>query len=306
MRVFKVSRTSPESWHDGVFTEPLTFELAQAFGHIVPKEFQAMFTFLDDDYVGVWLVYFVIQMTPFGTPEIHHFELTGPSSEIKNGLNFETRLRKHVDTKRVERWHLQYVERNLNDLLRTATINVAEKWIYDDTGTTPRWSRPHNSIERFFTDDEKKILKKSLEKRLHQKITPEFLKRISEIYLEAAKESSKPTKAVANYFGKDIKTAQSWVKRARDQRLLPPTTRGKISGGSSPISSTPRTKKTTQKEISQPVPNRKKSDLSDLDGLMEEGNVLAISKKNAVLVESEASSKGANLNNRRRPSNVKN
>jgi hypothetical protein len=58
------------------------------------------------------------------------------------------------------------------------------------------------------------------------------LREAAGIYLTAIAENKPPTKAVAEHYGISIGGASNLLSRARSVGLLPPTSRGKASGGS--------------------------------------------------------------------------
>lgn len=50
---------------------------------------------------------------------------------------------------------------------------------------------------------------------------------VARVYLEAV-PTGKPTKAVVEELGMQRKTAEVWIRKARDRGLIPPTTKGRI------------------------------------------------------------------------------
>jgi hypothetical protein len=57
------------------------------------------------------------------------------------------------------------------------------------------------------------------------KITDAFLREVAKVYRENI--SDRPTQAVAEYFGKQHRTAAYYVHEARERKILRPTTKGK-------------------------------------------------------------------------------
>lgn len=58
------------------------------------------------------------------------------------------------------------------------------------------------------------------------RLTPEHLKAVATVYLQALKNGDGPTRAVANHFGIPHSTAAKWVARARREGDLNPTIKG--------------------------------------------------------------------------------
>jgi len=79
------------------------------------------------------------------------------------------------------------------------------------------------------TAQELKALQKLIGEKIRQKITKEVLVEVAKIYTsEAEALGGKPVKAVQDHFGGSYRSAQDYVRKARDEGYLPQTTRGKI------------------------------------------------------------------------------
>jgi uncharacterized protein (UPF0216 family) len=76
---------------------------------------------------------------------------------------------------------------------------------------------------------ELKVLQKIIGEKIRQKITSEVLVEVARIYTsEAQALGGKPVKAVQDYFGGSYRSAQDYVRKAREEGYLPQTTRGKV------------------------------------------------------------------------------
>jgi hypothetical protein len=76
---------------------------------------------------------------------------------------------------------------------------------------------------------ELKVLQKLIGEKIRQKITGEVLAEVARIYTsEAQALGGKPVKAVQDHFGGSYRSAQDYVRKAREEGYLPQTTRGKV------------------------------------------------------------------------------
>jgi hypothetical protein len=76
---------------------------------------------------------------------------------------------------------------------------------------------------------ELKVLQKLIGEKIRQKITGEVLVEVAKIYTsEAQALGGKPVKAVQDHFGGSYRSAQDYVRKAREEGYLPQTTRGKV------------------------------------------------------------------------------
>jgi hypothetical protein len=76
---------------------------------------------------------------------------------------------------------------------------------------------------------ELKVLQKLIGEKIRQKITSEVLAEVARIYTsEAQALGGKPVKAVQDHFGGSYRSAQDYVRKAREKGYLPQTTRGKV------------------------------------------------------------------------------
>lgn len=243
----------PAPWKVHVYTRPLSGRSVKALGQDFPQEFRALFAFEDVTNGQVWTVAFYIKVTDYGTPEVLETIFSGASEtakEMQKRFVFpeEDSLLIPPDgpfppdeAQKITREQLRFVGREWERLLRTAMINVAEKWQKDERNPAVAWTRGFgNLLEHKFESDEKRILRKAIDSGLRAKIDDEFLKKVSVIYLQAAQVSHKPTQTVAEYFSKDIKTAQGWVTKARALGMIPPGERGRVSKSEVVLEKTPR------------------------------------------------------------------
>ena len=79
-----------------------------------------------------------------------------------------------------------------------------------------------------FSESEIKTLLKDIDKKIRQKITPDFLAEVARIYTEAGLRGERPIKAIEEFYKCSYRTAQDYATKARELKLLPETTPGKV------------------------------------------------------------------------------
>ena len=80
-----------------------------------------------------------------------------------------------------------------------------------------------------FNAKDLKDLQKLIGVKIRQKITRDLLSEVADIYNdEGTRIGGKPVKAIQTRFNCSYRTAQDYVRYAREEKLLPPTTAGKV------------------------------------------------------------------------------
>jgi predicted nucleic acid-binding protein len=93
---------------------------------------------------------------------------------------------------------------------------------------------PDGELQRVYlerkplTESEVKKLLKEIDKKIRQKLTPEFLGEVARIYTEAGLRGERPIKAIEEFYKCSYRTAQDYATKARTLKLLPETTPGKV------------------------------------------------------------------------------
>ena len=153
------------------------------------------------------------------------FFIDGQRNFTDKQLEEYRRLTPEADS--VERWQIKVIEQYRFQLLQLAirlAIEMGEPGYLDFPTGVDRWWSPIPALGT----KEIKELQKKIDKRLRQKITPELLRKVAEIYTEAGLRNEKPVKAVQEFYKCAYRTAQDYVTYARQQSFLPPTTPGKV------------------------------------------------------------------------------
>ena len=234
-------------------SEPGQNEPTKFGEHVIAKEFRSIFKFKDGE--KTWSVYFTIKITELGTPKLLGVEVTGSRAKhpkpITRSINFHEATQKEIDewdknrgwvTKEeieelnrlqpeadsVERWQLKIVEQFRFQLLELGIRLAVE------LGNPMKKQSPDGEWQlvymprKPFSKSEIKTLLKDIDKKIRQKITPDFLKEVARIYTEAGLRGERPIKAIEEFYKCSYRTAQDYATKAREQKLLPETTPGKV------------------------------------------------------------------------------
>lgn len=225
------------------FVEPNESEPTTFGDHIIPERFLAFFFFKDKE--KKWSVVLSVAISDFGTPNLKGVEITGSTPPHPKPLTreisaknpnppawTEEQLEEHrrltPPSESVERWQLKVVEQYRFQLLELALRLAVE------LGNETRLLYPDGIVRRLwvsrepFTPAELKKLQRQIDKKIRQKITPDFLAEVARIYTEAGLRKENPIKAVQERFKCSYRTAQEYATKCREIKLLPETTPGKV------------------------------------------------------------------------------
>lgn len=237
-------------------SEPGHSEPTKFGEHVIAKEFNSFFKFKDGK--KTWLTCFSIEITELGTPKlksvtiqgsvathpkplagriidstnkdevIESLTLTGKLPPIHSDEEIEERIQLAPKPESVQRWQLKIVEQYRFQLLELAIRLAIElghpsKMKTPDGGFQIMWDprEPFNASEI-------KALLNDIDKKIRQKITPDFLAEVAGIYTEAGLRGERPIKAIQEFYKCSYRTAQDYATKAREIKLLPETTPGKI------------------------------------------------------------------------------
>lgn len=225
-------------------------EVAYVDGLLVPKRFTALFTFYEEGKrVKIWGLRFRIYISENGTPVLWNIQVEGsfePEYQdiritqdlaMQDPDKWKPPVKKKSDKEEspitegerlgavsIQRWQLKVLESQRFNLLELAMrLAITTTTQVTENGIT--WWRIEN--KDFSAADLKKI-KMSVERKLRQKITPDLLKQVAEIYTKAELSGEPPIQALQNHFHLKHRTAQEYATRARRLGLLPETPRGVV------------------------------------------------------------------------------
>ena len=233
------------------YSEPGNSEPTKMGEYVVAKSFESFFAFKDGD--KKWFVKFGVTISDLGTPKLNEVSIYGSRLPHPSPLRTESPFASHAEfmeilggtkeiftrdqlknwekllpeAESIQRWQIKVIEQYRFQLLELGiqlAIQRGKPTILEhSTGKNRYWLE-----QKPLDTSEIKKLQKIIDKKLRQKITPELLKKVSEIYTEAGLRNEKPVKAVQEFYKCAYRTAQDYVSYARAQNFLPPTTPGKV------------------------------------------------------------------------------
>jgi hypothetical protein len=236
-------------------SEPGHSEPTKFGEHVIAKEFETIFQFKDGE--KTWNAFFRVRITELGTPKLLSVQVTGsrakhpkplvktwdasnmdelierfrspgklPPTWSEEQIEEFNRLQPEADS--VERWQLKIVEQFRFQLLELG-IRLAIELGHPMKQKTPdgKWQVVYMPRDPFTEPEIKKLLK-DIDKKIRQKITPDFLAEVARIYTEAGLRGERPIKAIEEFYKCSYRTAQDYATKAREQKLLPETTPGKV------------------------------------------------------------------------------
>ena len=229
-------------------------------GRVIPKWFTGLFSFEDKhvkdittgktrpkDENKTWDVKFRVAISENGTPSLYSVEVNGsfravklaktnnypPDFFIPKGVSSpserelvssERELPNLLRRESVERWQLKLVEQYRFQMLELALWLAISSVTPISEGNKTYWSL----TEKSFNADEMRVITKSISKRIRQKITPDFLKEVADIYTEAGLNQDDPVQALMRRYKCAHRTASEYASKARNIGLLPPTEPGVV------------------------------------------------------------------------------
>ncbi len=226
------------------FVEPNQSKAITFNGYLVPEEFVSCFTFKDQE--KKWEVFFRIKISELGTPTLKSVEINGskpphpkplrreisaknPNPPAWTKEEFDEFDRLNPPSESVERWQLKVVEQYRFQLLELALVLLVQTRGVEDYLRYPSGEVRKLWVSRApLTQEELKKLQKQIDKKIRQKITPEFLEEVARVYTEAGLRKENPIKAVQERFKCAYRTAQEYATKCREINLLPETTPGKV------------------------------------------------------------------------------
>lgn len=216
-------------------------------GKPIPSEFRAFFSFYEETTpLKTWDIKFSICITEEGTPVLMSVQVNGSfavSVDFKITQDFNKQdpdkfkpvkamysqesvkpITNPNKRESVQRWQLKVAEQYRFQLLEIALLlAVTNLKRMEEKGEV--WWRFE---EQPFSMDSINKLRKSIATKIRQKITPEFLKEIAEIYSEATLRGERPIQAIQERFNCPHRTAQDYATKARAIGFLPHTSPGKV------------------------------------------------------------------------------
>jgi hypothetical protein len=215
----------------------------------LPKAFYAEFSLIDwgskrktakgEATYSKWFVGLAIEVTDYGTPELLELNIKGSVTQ-DNSDHFDTGFYIGLakDALPVEKWQTDFVNQNLNQFTLRAMVEAVsylkknkDSWEYYRRGS-------------LISDSTQKELARSIDQRLRQTLTPDFIAEVAYVYSQAKLAGTHPTRFVMEHFEVTRITASRWVRKAVDLKMLPePEGHGKSSNANRELVRSTTTKK---------------------------------------------------------------
>jgi hypothetical protein len=233
----------------GINLNPLSNATVKFERFQLPKAFYAEFSLIDwgserkfakdQPNYSKWFVGLAIEVTDYGTPELLELKIKGSTTEDEAEhfrTGFYIGLTK--EARPVAKWQTDFVNQNLNQFTLRAMVEAVsylkkskDRWEYHR-----RTSLISDTIQREFT--------RSVDQRLRQTLTPDFIAEVAYVYSQAKLAGTHPTRFVMDYFEVTRITASRWVRKAVDLKMLPePEGHGKSSNANEKLVRSTTTKK---------------------------------------------------------------
>jgi len=215
----------------------------------LPKAFYAEFNLIDwgserkttmgNTTYSKWFVGLAIEITDYGTPELLELRVKGSTTQ-DDVEHFRTGFYEGLakDARPVAKWQTEFVNQNLNQFTLRAMVE-AVKYLKKSNDV---WE--YHRRESLISESAQREFVRSIDQRLRQTLTPDFIAEVAYVYSQAKLAGTHPTRFVMEYFDVTRITASRWVRKAVDFKMLPePEGHGKSSNANEKlIQSTTRKK----------------------------------------------------------------
>ena len=240
--------------------EPAQAEPVVFGDFVVPEAFSVWFVFTDPkDKAREWDLFFNVVVSDLGTPKLDEVSIKGCRSS--NLLKVERDGVERWQLKVAEQYRTQLLTLALRIAIETRfpTVMLRRELTAENSATlralTQAGSKPNQRVlehpstitgklprgevadfVRFWDGnpeplDQKqlKTLQQLIGKKIRQKINNQLLAKVAQIYNEeGSRIGGKPVKAIQVQLGGSYRTAQDYVRKAREEGYLPTTTAGKV------------------------------------------------------------------------------
>ena len=205
-----------------VLSEPLSKSSINCWGVTISKAFRSQLVIPEPDSLADhrkkssrWIVQIFVEVTEFGTPEVLELRIKGSTNSIKNEPDrFIERF--DMDAMAVHLEQLKFFEVNRVKIIQWAVLALADDW--KQLPEKSQWGK--SRVFPKLDQATRKNLSRAIDKRLHQKITPEFLKEVAKVHSEAIENGFPANREIGSVFNTSIKSAERWVAMARELGLI--------------------------------------------------------------------------------------
>jgi hypothetical protein len=244
---------------DSAWVEPGQSEPVSFGEFIAPSFFTCFFNFEDSKTRAQWDLIFSVSVSELGTPklssvQIYGNSLSGKKDGERDGVErwqlkvaeqyraqlLSLALRLAVET----RWPTVMLRREYSAETAALSRALTKAGIKPNDIVLEHPSKIKGKLKsgesadfvRFWDGNREPLQAKELQKlqkligvKVRQKISRDLLAEVAEIYNEeGSRPGGKPVMAIRTRYNCSYRTAQDYVRKARKEKLLPPTTSGKV------------------------------------------------------------------------------
>lgn len=191
--------------------------------HWIPKLFEMSFQFQDGS--NRWGAKFEISMSEEGNPTLLQVTILGRVDPYTDTVVKEVSGNEDA-LEGVQRWQLKIIEKYRYQLLALSVESALHTRPPSPKPGEPYWAGIGDPV--FLSETESQKLARQIDEKVRQKITPEFLQDVANIYSSAGIRNENPIMAIVEQKKCSHRRAQQYAAMAREKKLLPPTSPGKV------------------------------------------------------------------------------
>lgn len=189
----------------------------------IPKLFEMSFQF--EDGPNRWGAKFEISMNEEGNPTLLQVTIMGRVNPYTDDVVKEVSDDEDA-LEGVQRWQLKVIEKYRYQLLALSVESALHTRPPNPKPGEPYWTGIGDPV--FLSETESEKLARYIDEKVRQKVTPEFLQEVANIYTKAGIRDENPIMAIVEQKKCSHRRAQQYAAMARDKGLLPPTSQGRV------------------------------------------------------------------------------
>lgn len=189
----------------------------------IPKLFEMSFQF--EDGSNRWGAKFEISMNEEGNPTLLQATILGRVDPYTDNVVKEV-SDDEDELEGVQRWQLKVIEKYRYQLLALSVESALHTRPPNPKPGDPYWVGIGDPV--FLSETESEKLARRIDEKVRQKVTPEFLQNVANIYTKAGIRNENPIMAIVEQKKCSHRRAQQYAEMARKQGFLPETSPGKV------------------------------------------------------------------------------